>query len=736
MQRPRSGTYAWTLLLPLALVALLAWLGQQRSGPGVVAASKSIRPDLRLFAAPHDEASVRAAFEADPLAAARLDRGRVLFIQAVPLTTGEAGRWTARGCAAAGCAHLLYYDFSAAGTLEGVVDLSTNRVLDIWEDGGGRPLASAHVLPRAAEIAAQDDRVRAVLGEFDPAEIMMVPMNTWLLDSPCLVDWCVDLTFADPAGSGQIFHVTVNMQREEVARTFYTRGRPARPFRDLAPRAAAFTDGCQEDSGWSVCWQMTAHDGLEFTNASFEGKPIFRSAKVGQVEVWYPSWPGGYRDEIGHSGSVPPYFDTIVDEIDGGFAVRQIFTEVLRWPNCICCYRYEQSMAFFADGAFEARTISFGPGCDDLSIYQPFWRIDLDLNGPEDDQAWVWQESRWVEAVEELEFVFQPGLDSAPDGVKLVTFDEGVSYSWRYLSEDPLGEDEARFFLLQFREQEGDNPIITGPANSFQPPRQWLGRERASRDNLVLWVVPVLKTRKGEPWWCMPEPGPEGSPCAAVLRAEPVVGGRPSTQTTPAPTRTPRPTAIPGAKPAVPLVVTIEGEDAATLLLNAGCTACHVIGDLGSHGKVGPDLSQIGRTAGGGAGGLAAREAIRRSILFPNETLAEACPNGPCLPNIMPPNYGERLSAVQLELIVEFLMAQTGGGEVAFETGSEPAARSAAPLLPTVAVAPGDAVEAPGERLEAVARQVFTNGAGSILVFLVLAIVVIALLALMTHRKN
>ena len=73
-------------------------------------------------------------------------------------------------------------------------------------------------------------------------------------------------------------------------------------------------------------------------------RQIFSSAKIGQIEAWYPSWPGGYRDEIGFAATVPPFGDTLINDLGDGFEVRQIFTEFTRWPNCICCYRYEEIM--------------------------------------------------------------------------------------------------------------------------------------------------------------------------------------------------------------------------------------------------------------------------------------------------------------------------------------------------------------------------------------------------------
>ena len=61
---------------------------------------------------------------------------------------------------------------------------------------------------------------------------------------------------------------------------------------------------------------MTAHDGVLFRDATYEEKMIFSSVKIPQVEAWYPSWPGGYRDEIGFAATVPPFGDTIINDLD------------------------------------------------------------------------------------------------------------------------------------------------------------------------------------------------------------------------------------------------------------------------------------------------------------------------------------------------------------------------------------------------------------------------------------
>lgn len=610
-----------------------------------------------------DTAAVRAVAQADTTLAALLADRSTEFVGAVRLSAGEARYWQDQGCDKLNCAIVTYYNYTDGGTIEAIVDLDSDRVIAQWQDADARPGGSSEVLPKAMRIAAADAQVRAILGDdigaMDPA---MIPMSGWLADNACREEWCVDLTFHDPAGTGRVYHVFVNLEREVVARTFYTRARADRSEGKPLAQRNAFTDGCHEQYGWSVCWEMTANDGINFRDATFGGRGIFASAKIGQIEAWYPSWPGGYRDEIGFAATVPPFGDTVINDLGDGFEVRQLFTEFTRWPNCICCYRYEEIMRFYADGRFQPRFISHGPGCDDLSVYRPFWRIDVDLDGGPGDQVWLFEDTQWVEQT--VEFETHPVVEGlSPEGHKLAIFDGDVHYRWFMERTDPLGLDEAYFFLLQDKPLEGEEPIVTGPGDTFIPPRQWIDGDALSGEDVVLWWVPLLHTKKGGPWWCMPDPEPDFSPCEAILHAEPAGELRQPTaeelaalQAAPTPTS---PADTPTAAP-TPTPRPIEGSDPQTIILNAGCGACHKIGAIGEAHKVGPDLTAIGLTAGGRVPGMTAEEYIRQSVLEPNAYLAPACPNGPCLPSIMPRDYATRLSVAQQDTLVAFLLAQQG----------------------------------------------------------------------------
>jgi hypothetical protein len=671
INQPRRQTFIRLLVVNVLLLTLaLLWNHQRQTSTVAVAVAKAkqmMDMPAAMMSLPAEYAldtqNMRAIATADRAFAAELATRDYVYLSAAPLSEGEARYWQADGCARGGCAHALYYDYAQGGALEAIVDLTDRRVVASWRNESARPGGSSEVMPAAMAIAGADPQVQAVLGDIGAADPAMIPMSGWLADDACAEDYCVDLSFHDPAGTGRIVHVFVNLQTEQVARLFYTRGREDRSAAKPLAQRNAFNDGCHEQYGWNVCWEMTANDGINFQDATYNSTPIFASAKIGQIEAWYPSWPGGYRDEIGFAASVPPFGGTIVTDLDGSFEVRQVFTEFTRWPNCICCYRYEQVIQFYEDGRFEPRFVSNGPGCDDLSIYRPFWRIDLTLDGPGGDEVWLWDRTEWVNMAEEFE-TFPIVDDLSPDGYKLATFDGDVHYRWTMERTDPLGLDEGYLFLLARNENEGEGPIVTGPGDTFIPPRQWINGDALSGGDPVLWFVPLLKTKKGGPWWCMPDPDPDFSPCEAVLVATPGEELRQPTAeelaaiqaaATPTPEASEvTPTAAPSPTPRA-----IEGQDAETIILNAGCSVCHVIGDIGEAHKVGPDLSAIGFEAGGRVAGMSAAEYIHQSIVEPNAYLAPLCPNGPCLPNIMPRDYSSRLSDEQLDTLVAFLLTQT-----------------------------------------------------------------------------
>lgn len=81
-------------------------------------------------------------------------------------------------------------------------------------------------------------------------------------------------------------------------------------------------------------------------------------------------------------------------------------------------------------------------------------------------------------------------------------------------------------------------------------------------------------------------------------------------------------------------------------LTKHACTACHAV--LDSQSPVGPPLTDVGARL--------TQDEIRQSIVDPNAVIAQGF-----APNMMPPDLADRMTARELEIIVEFLHKQKGG---------------------------------------------------------------------------
>lgn len=83
----------------------------------------------------------------------------------------------------------------------------------------------------------------------------------------------------------------------------------------------------------------------------------------------------------------------------------------------------------------------------------------------------------------------------------------------------------------------------------------------------------------------------------------------------------------------------------------AGCNACHVLGDANAVGVIGPTLEGIGTFAAERVPGQSAEEYAHQSIVKPNEYVVEGYPA-----NVMPQDYGLRLSEQDLDALVKYLL--------------------------------------------------------------------------------
>jgi len=101
---------------------------------------------------------------------------------------------------------------------------------------------------------------------------------------------------------------------------------------------------------------------------------------------------------------------------------------------------------------------------------------------------------------------------------------------------------------------------------------------------------------------------------------------------------------VPGAAPP-----TAPGGPGAQVFANNGCGGCHTLAAANSGGVTGPDLDEVlpGHSLA----------AIQESIVDPNKAITPGYP-----PNVMRANYGDIITAEELNQLVRFLAESTGGG--------------------------------------------------------------------------
>ncbi len=93
-----------------------------------------------------------------------------------------------------------------------------------------------------------------------------------------------------------------------------------------------------------------------------------------------------------------------------------------------------------------------------------------------------------------------------------------------------------------------------------------------------------------------------------------------------------------------------------TLFKRYGCPACHALADAGAAGVVGPALDSLADPNGPHAhahGGMDIRALVEQSVLDPSAAIAPGFADG-----LMPKDFGTRIPANELAILVDYLVAQ------------------------------------------------------------------------------
>ncbi|MER3514728.1 MAG: hypothetical protein C4310_10385, partial [Chloroflexota bacterium] len=169
------------------------------------------------------------------------------------------------------------------------------------------PNVNAELAEQAIRIARNDPQVLAQTKGRRFAT-SMAPASAWLADSPCMVHWCVGPTF-EVEGTDDHLLVFVDLTDMRVVDTrwlsYPDRGDPM----PIHIPSGCPAPGTVNQNGWSLSYETTGNDGFRVYNVTYRGRPVFRDAKMVQVDVGYAGGTWGYHDSVGCS-AIQPYGET------------------------------------------------------------------------------------------------------------------------------------------------------------------------------------------------------------------------------------------------------------------------------------------------------------------------------------------------------------------------------------------------------------------------------------------
>lgn len=496
--------------------------------PTQTARGKSAARPLEETATPEQQVAQEAALADGRVAAYTLGRRTEVFG-----VRDLLGQFTpdSKGCATAVCFQVEIYNFDDNETILAIVNVETAEVLDVLRQPAVQPGINKRLADRAVEIAATHPQVIEALG-YRPQQAGLAPVPAGMLGTVCDEGHlCAAPTFN--LGDRFLWAI-IDLTDEQLVNIAWTEITPDQPNTSLPfiPQGCP-APGSVNRAGWSLEHQVTASDGLRVHTVSYNGVPVFNNVKLVEWHAAYSS-SFGYIDSTGCSGGgggfpIYPYGDTLVldlrDERNSviGFEVVQDF-RMTNWGGN-CNYRYDQRIQFYDDGRFRVVSGAYGKGCGTNATYRPVVRLDIAVNGSDNNSFATWNGEDWIGQSVEF-WQLQAGPYTAEGYKWSVSHPSGLGY---YLEpgQGQFGDDGrgdfAYIYVTQHKPAEGDTDMgaIGSCCNSDhqQGPHNYVNGESIADENIVIWYVPQMVTTVAPGdnycWTVSGDPNPETYPCFA-----------------------------------------------------------------------------------------------------------------------------------------------------------------------------------------------------------------------------
>ena len=161
---------------------------------------------------------------------------------------------------------------------------------------------------------------------------------------------------------------------------------------------AARLDGTrhQEWRGWSFDYQVSGDfDGVSLTDVKYQGVAILNKASLPVMRVFYDRDAcGPYADRMG--GDITPISWANNDAL----ALREFTQSGRNWleigiQDTIGNYVIYQAWYLSADGIMDGHIFSKGLQCNIDHVHYPYWRMDFDVAGEQNDQIRRFVNGNW-----------------------------------------------------------------------------------------------------------------------------------------------------------------------------------------------------------------------------------------------------------------------------------------------------------------------------------------------------
>lgn len=139
---------------------------------------------------------------------------------------------------------------------------------------------------------------------------------------------------------------------------------------------------------WSLDYDLSSRvDGIALADVTYRGVPVLARASMPAMTVFYDDDAcGPFVDRLG-----PPELSPVYWADDAEIVVREFIQDGEQWLevgilDTLGAYVLYQVFYLHPSGMLDAHTFAKGLQCEVDHVHYPFWRFDVDLAGPADDE--------------------------------------------------------------------------------------------------------------------------------------------------------------------------------------------------------------------------------------------------------------------------------------------------------------------------------------------------------------